>query len=180
MAVFSLATPAHAEDAWGDDVQVMTDDEMAAERGGIRLPNGVDVGFGAIVTTYANGLPVLQTLLTWSDAGPALASSIGSFGRSIDSMSPEERTALGLEGLQGLSGVVIADADGVTAVAHNVTDGALQNIILNTASGRDLVQTVDVTLTLPKFELAQGAMRADLAGLRVAADLRDQLAGVAR
>lgn len=157
------------EDPWAG-LDVMGDSEMAELRGGLRLPNGVDVGLGAIVTTYSNGVPVLQTALTWTDAGAMVDQTIGAIGENLNDMTPEQRASLGLEGYTG--GVVIEDAAGVTALVHNVTNGALQNIIINEASGRDLRQDIAVTLTLPNFEAMQGQFALQQLGLNIDRDLR--------
>ena len=65
-----------------------------------------------------------------------------------------------------------ADAfQGVTALVHNITDGALQNIIINNATGRDLAQEIDVTLTLPGFELIQESLLVESFGIRLTDDM---------
>ena len=175
-AVLAFAAPARAAEAdgWGDGVEVMDDADMAEARGGIRV-NGIDVGFGAVITTYANGVRALETRLTWTDTGPIVTEALGNLGQRLDSLSPEQRAQLGLEGVTG--GVVIDDADGVTALAHNITKGSLQNIIVNNASGRDLAQDVDVTITLPSFAEVQHGFTNELFGLRVTTDLANMLAG---
>lgn len=169
-----LATPAaHAAapaDIWAD-ADVLSDEDMADLRGGIRLPNGVDVGLGAVVTTYSNGVPILATQLTWTDAGAVVDQTISNAGQDIRALSPEALAALGINPSSGAGGVVIADANGVTALVHNVTDGALQNILINNANGRDIRQDVNVTLTLPNFEAMQSAILLQQIGLRLDADL---------
>jgi hypothetical protein len=50
--------------------------------------------------------------------------------------SPDTREGLGVDGLDYASGVVISDGVGVTALMHNVTESALQNIMINSATGR--------------------------------------------
>jgi hypothetical protein len=168
-AFLALATPAMADDAW-TGLELMADSEMAELRGGIRLPNGVDLTLGAIVTTYSNGVPVLQTQLNWTDAGTVVDQTIGAIGEDISDMTPEQREALGIDGMTG--GVVIDDADGVTALVHNVTDGSLQNVIINNADGRNLRQDIAVTLALPNFETMQGVIALQQLGLRIDRDLR--------
>jgi hypothetical protein len=174
----ALAAPAHADDPWAG-IEVIADTEMAEMRGGLALPNGLDVGFGAVVTTYVNGLPALETRFTWGDTGPVFSELVGAVGTSLASMTPAQRDALGLGGLDGLGGVVIEDANGVTTLVHNVTEGSLQNIVLNTASRRDLSQHVELTLTLPGFEAVQEGLRQEIYGLRLAQDLANQLGGAA-
>jgi len=175
LAAFALSTfaaPAFADDTWGAGVEVMADDEMGALRGGLAITPGLEVNFGAVITTYVNGAPALTTNLTWTDTGQLVSQTIGAIGQSLDQLTPALRAELGIDGLAGANGVVISDADGVTALVHNVTEGALQNIILNTAAGRDLRQDVDVTLTLPGFEAVQASMLLERIGIRLDEDMR--------
>jgi hypothetical protein len=171
-AFVALTAPAHAEDAWGDGVEVMADNEMQSLRGGIRV-NGIDIGFGAVVTTYVNNMPVLSTQLTLTDAGAIVSETLGNVGQQLSDLSTDQLDALGLGGLENAGGVVIEDEAGVTALVHNVTDGALQNIIINNATGRDLRQDIDVTLTLPGFEMIQDSLFGERMGIR----LGDELSG---
>ncbi len=177
-AAFALlmATPARAEDSniWAEGVEVMSDAELNDSRGGFAVA-GIEVNFGAVVTSYVDGVPVLSTNLTWTEAGAAIEETLGGVGQSLDSLSPEALAALGLGGLHNSAGVVIADAQGVTALVHHIADGALQNIVINSADGRDVRQQIDVTLELPGFELVQQDLLLELFGMR----LSDEMTGVA-
>lgn len=170
-AFAALATPAWADAGWGDGVEVMSDADMSEHRGGFEIA-GLDINFGAVVTTFSNGIPVLTTTLTWTDAGAIVDQTVGEIGQSIDDLTPDQITALGLDGLTGAGGVIIEDENGVTALVHNITEGALQNIIINNAAGRDLRQEIDVTLELPGFEAMQGALTTDLFGIHITDDMR--------
>jgi len=171
-AVTAFAAPAWADESgWGDDIEVMADDELAANRGGLAI-NGIEINFGAVVTTFVNGVPALTTTLTVTDVGAIVDQAVGDIGQSIDEMTSEQLDALGLGGLEGSDGVIIDDADGVTALVHNVTDGALQNIIINSATGRDLSQEVDVTVELPGFELMQSQLLVERFGIHISDDLQ--------
>lgn len=167
----AIAAPAWADDGWGDDVEVMSADDLDANRGGFAI-NGLNFNFGATVTTLVNGVPALVTTLTWTDMGTFVQETVGDVGQNINDMTPEQLTALGLDGLGNLGGVVISDEAGVTALVHNVTEGSLQNIIINNATGRDLSQQVDVNLTLPGFELVQSALIVEAFGIHLADDMR--------
>lgn len=173
LACVALAAPAYADDGWGAGVEVMADEEMGDLRGGLAVAPGLEVNFGAVITTYVNGAPALTTNLTWTDTGQLVSETLGQAGESINNLTPEQRSELGLGGLENAGGVVIADADGVTALVHNITDGALQNIIVNTATGRDLRQDVDLTLTLPGFEAVQDSLLLERIGIRLSEDWRD-------
>lgn len=176
-ALTFVPAPAFADAGWGADIEVMDEAEMGALRGGIAVSPGLEINFGAVITTYVNGAPALTTNLTWTDAGQFVEQTIGEVGQSIDALTPGQRAELGLAGLENGGGVVINGADGVTALVHNVTTGALQNIIVNTAAGRDLRQDIDLTLTLPGFEAMQDALLLERIGIRLDADLNNALIG---
>lgn len=172
-AFLALAAPAYAADSvWGDGVEVMGDQEMQGLRGGLAIAPGIDVSFAAVITTTVNGVPALTTQLTWTDVGAFVEQTVGQAGEQIDALTPEQQQALGVAGLNGQNGVVIADADGVTALVHNVTEGALQNIIINNATGRDISQSVDVTLTLPGFEVMQNSLLVEHLGFHLSDDMQ--------
>lgn len=166
----TLSAPAFADDGWGQDVEVMDASDLDAHRGGFAIGN-LNFNFGATVTTFVNGVPALVTNLTWTDVGAFVDQTVGQVGQNISDMTPEQLDALGLDGLNGLGGVVIDDEAGVTALVHNITDGSLQNIIVNNATGRDLSQQIDVTLTLPGFELIQNELATEIFGMRLNDDL---------
>lgn len=161
-----LAAPARAETGWGDEIEVMSAEDLDAHRGGFEIA-GLNINFGATVTTLVNGIPALVTTLTWTDVGAFVEETVGEVGQDIADMTPEQLTALGLDGLENAGGVVIADEAGVTALVHNITEGSLQNIIINNATGRDLSQEIDVTLTLPGFEFIQDQLVAERFGIHL-------------
>jgi len=158
------------ESAWGDDVEVLADGEMADYRGGFEIA-GIEVNFGAVVTTFVNGVPAMTTNLTVTDVGSFIEQTVGDIGQNIADMTPEQLDALGLSELEGANGVVLSDASGVTALVHNLTAGSLQNIIVNTASGRDLSQQVDVTVELPGFDLLQQELFMEDFGFQLMRDM---------
>ena len=169
IAIFSTA-PARASE-WDDDIQVIEDGEMEDLRGGFEI-NGIEIGFGALVTSYVNGQPVLTTQLTWTDAGAIVNETVSGLGQRLRDMPADARAALGVEGMEDADGIVIEDSAGVTALIHNITDGALQSIIINNASDRDLRQDIDVTLTLPGFDAIQGALQLERFGIRLGDDMQ--------
>lgn len=171
VALFAAcAAPAHASE-WGDGVELINEAEMDDLRGGFEV-NGIQIGFGAVITSYMNGAPVLTTQLTWTDAGAIVEQTIADVGQRLEDLSPEQREALGVDGLGGASGIVIDDEAGMTALVHNIAEGALQNIIINSATGRDLEQDIDVTLTLPGFDAIQDSLVLERFGIRIADDMQ--------
>ncbi len=174
IAFATLTSPALAsEDAWGGDIEVMADGEMDDLRGGFEIPGtSITVNFGAVVTTVLNGTPVLTTNVTWTDAGAIVDQTMANVGTSLSEMPAEAKEALGLDGLENADGLVIQDEAGVTAIVHNVAESSIQNIIVNTATGRDIEQDIDITLELPGFEAIQGALMTERFGIYLTDDMR--------
>jgi hypothetical protein len=175
-AFAALATPAHAADAWGDEIEVIEDGEMEDLRGGINIA-GIEIGFGATVTSTLNGVPVLTTQFTLTNTGAVLQQTLLHAGQDLAALSPEQRSALGLNGFDGLDGIVIEGEGGATAFIHNVTTGTLQNIVVNTANGQDISQSIDISLELPGFDLIQQQMMLDHFGMQISEDLQSMSIG---
>lgn len=174
LALSALSAPAHA---WEDGVEVMDDAEMNDLRGGINIA-GIEIGFGATVTSTLDGVPVLTTQFTLTDAGSILRQTLLAAGADISALTPEQRSALGLNGLDGLDGIVIEGEGGGTAFIHNLTSGALQNIVVNTADGREITQTIDISLQLPNFDLVQQSMMLEHFGMQISEDLQSMSFGL--
>lgn len=126
----------------------LTDEELAAERGGLKLPTGLEVGFGASVRTFIDGALVLETRLVWTDQGAVQSQSpspVGPGGEGI--------TLSG--GAEGLPGLVVPGDGGSTAVLHELNAERIANIVVNTASNRDIRQEVRIDLTIPELSQFQ-------------------------
>jgi hypothetical protein len=173
-AFVALQAPAFAHEArWEDGVDVMAETEMDDLRGGFEIPGtSITVNFGAVVTTLMNGAPVLTTNVTWTDAGAIVDQTMANVGVTLSEMPDEAKQALGLGGMENAGGLVIQDEAGVTAIVHNVAESSIQNIIINSATGRDIVQDIDVTLELPGFEAIQSALTTERFGIYITDDMR--------
>lgn len=126
----------------------LTDEELADERGGIKLPTGLEVGFGASVRTFVDGALVLETRLVWTDQGAVQSqtpSAIGPGGQGV--------TLSG--GAESLPGVVVPGVGGSTAVLHELDAARIANIVVNTANNRNIRQEVQIDLTIPELSQFQ-------------------------
>jgi hypothetical protein len=165
-----------ASDDWGEGIEVIDDADMDDLRGGFTV-GGIEIGFGAVVTSTLNGVPVLTTQITVTDTGEVVEEILNIVGQNLADLTPEELAALGLEGVDGAAGVIVASESGVTAFVHNMANGSLQNILVNTATGQDIAQDIDVTLTLPGFEYIQSQLSLEQFGMRLSDDLQNVAIG---
>ncbi len=170
-ALAALSAPAYARaDGWDEGIEVMDEAEMNELRGGFNV-GGIEIGFGAVVTSRLNGAPVMTTQLTLTDTGTIVEQTMNTVGQHLSALTPEQLAALGLAAFAGLDGLVINSESGITAFVHNVTNGTLQNILVNTATGQEIEQDIDITLTLPGFEYIQQQLALERFGMQVSDDL---------
>ena len=160
-----------------EGIEVLETAELAQTRGAFIDAFGVLVEFGAEIRTIIQGTPVFQTNLNMTGSGeferslvflpdPSVdlvgsgvtsvttpdgvpVQLVGEIGASLAGTVPSN---VDLSGLGGTSGFVIEDATGFTAVLHGVSVGRLVNTIANTGSGRDIVQEMDVRITLHNMD----------------------------
>lgn len=170
-----VVAPAQAEASASPQLRLtqleqVADEELARERGGFRW-QGVDVQFGAEVRSYLNNTLVMQTNVSWTSTGAAMSRVVSG------ALSPLSAAQLqagmlnggGLNMRVGKDEVFLANG-GQTAFIQR-TDGALQNIIVNTASNVDIRQEVDAQLDLGNFQPFQ----AELISQRIGTSLSDMI-----
>ena len=154
-----------------DGIELLATDEMGGLRGGFISALGVPIQFGADVLTSIDGMPIFQTSFVLTDVGlersmiylpnPDLdmtgVTSVeipggtvveivgGDTGVNVQDIMPD---GVDLTGLNGTAGFVLIDDTGATAVLHDVATDGLTNVIANTASGLDIQQQLQATITL--------------------------------
>jgi hypothetical protein len=153
-AVLAAALPAAAEPT------LLTGPELAAQRGGIATPFGVDIGFAATVSAYVDGELALQTRLTWTDQG-VMTQRAGSLAPSLAAALPSGVTSASLQGLDG----------GSTQFIQQLTSDRIVGAIVNSSSNQNLRQDVDVTLTLPQLPQLQQQINASQISSRLQSSL---------
>ena len=150
----------------------LSDRELAAERGGLRLPTGMEVGFGASVRTFVDGALVLETKLVWTDLGATQTQS----APPLATQGQTGQVTLA-EGAAQLPGVALAGDGGTTVVLHELSAARISNIVVNTANNRDIRQEVQIDLAIPELTQFQQAAVQERANMRmmeaVGAALRD-------
>jgi len=157
-ALMSLWSPFAATAA----ERLLSDDELADQRGGLQTPGGFEVGFGASVRTFVDGQLVLETRLTWTDRGVQTQRIAGAGDVAA---LPGDFSAT----IPGVTG-------GATQVLQNLSAGRIANIVLNTASNRTIRQDTDITLVVPQLAGLQRQVTTD----RIAASLQSALGSALR
>jgi hypothetical protein len=152
-----LALAAASAAAQEIDAVPLGEAELADARAGILLPTGIEANFGALVSTFSDGQLLLQTQVTWEADGLRTQQLIGS-----DLLTPSDAVP---------GGLVLQGADGATLFAHQVGEDGLRNVLVNTASGRDIRVDTQLRITLPEFSLTQQGMRDSLLALHLTDDL---------
>lgn len=148
--------PARADDDLAG-FETLSDEALASHRGGFTW-QGVQVSLGAEIRTYLDGQLVLQTNVSWTQAGAQTQQFVSG------ALTPADATQLqagiltsgGISMNVGEANVFLAN-QGQTAFLHR-TDGAIQNILVNTASNVQAFQEVDAVLELGNFGQFQDAL----------------------
>jgi hypothetical protein len=166
MSAASLPAPAaHGGERLADVV-------LDEQRGGLRTPDGLEFGFGAVVRTFVDGALALETQVTWGELGAV---------QSVEKGAPDGLAAASLpDGAAGWTGLVLPGDGGVTTVLQKLDGGAVRNVILNTANNRQIRQETEVTLNVPALDQLQRDALAAQIGLRLDAAVASALGEAAR
>jgi hypothetical protein len=171
-ALIAIGAPIRAEAQILPD-QLLQESELADLRGGYLSAGGIVFDFGAVVRTYVDGRMALESRLTWTEAG-ALTSHAAGLDEAGARYQLADGASLGdlnLSGLNGAQGLLLTGSDGATALFHNIESGGLQNLIVNSADGRDFRQEIEIDLALPQLDAIQGAAGMDRLGAYINQDL---------
>lgn len=140
-------------------LEVLSDEQLSTERGKF-VWEGVQVELGAEIRTYLNGELVLQTNISWTAEGAQTTQVVSGALTPVDAAQLQAGILMTSGGIRmnvGDNNVFLAN-EGQTAIIHG-TDGAVQNIILNTASNIQAVSEIDATLDLGNFgQFQQGVL----------------------
>ncbi len=145
------SSTAAAAQAVHDDAAVpLSDAELSGLRGGWLTAAGVAFNFGVVMRTFVEDRLTLETRLTWTPDGPVTERWSDpqhgvALGDVIDSLAAE---GVNLDGLARLDGLVLDGDGGATVVLHALGEGAIQNLVLNTADNRSIRQDTQIDLAI--------------------------------
>ena len=169
--VLFAGRPARADDLPAAPVP---DSELDEVRGGYLVADGIQFNFGALMSTMVNGQVALQTQVTFTASGPQVAQTVGP--NAVQGATVTNGTITGLN-LQGFSPQNITLLNnGATALIQRVTNGSVQNIVINAASNQNIQQTTQLQLQLPNLAQTEQLFRQNLTMLNLLQSGQNSLA----
>lgn len=195
LAIALAAVPAARADPGGEALGAPADPFAAvpiyrpgdlADMRGRFAAGGFVMDLGANVRTFLDGVAVLETVVSLGDDGfvsqgtvpaggspsppPGLRLVTGDGpGPSIVDLTPP---GFDLSAFADADGVVLADGNGFTAMLHRVASDQILNVVVTSASERNLRQELEVTLTIHNFTAIRRAARAGVLARRLAPAVR--------
>ncbi len=129
----------------------ISDDELSEQRGGFQFA-GMEIKLGADIRTFLNNELALHTVITMDENGYNRIQTVG-MGLTLADADAIRNNVLSNGAIRlnvGDSQVFLAN-EGRTAIIHG-NEGALQNILINTANNITATQDVTATLDLQGYD----------------------------
>ena len=190
IATISVSAPAYANEDGGDDAMfsgfseddamfsgaIVSDTELSDQRGGFAFA-GMDIKLGADIRTFLENELVLHTVITIDENGYNRAQTVsGALTLAdVDTIRNNVLSNGSITMNVGNSQVFLAN-EGRTAIIHG-SEGALQNILVNTASNIIASQEVTATLDLGGYDGFAATITADQLGRSMGDDITRSITG---
>lgn len=123
----------------------LDDEELAQARGGFELPSGVEIAFGAVVTTSVDGLRLLETRLQLEADGLAAATASAPAEVSVRIDGGSAKSAVSSDEL-----VAIVELPDLT-VRHSV-GREISSVVVNTADNRVVDTRLSINLQMDNVQ----------------------------
>ena len=190
IATISVSAPAYANEDGGDDAMfsgfseddamfsgaIVSDTELSDQRGGFAFA-GMDIKLGADIRTFLENELVLHTVITIDGNGYNRVQTV-SGALTLADADTIRNNILSNGSITmnvGNSQVFLAN-EGRTAIIHG-SEGALQNILVNTASNIIASQEVTATLDLGGYDGFAATITADQLGRSMGDDITRSITG---
>ena len=190
IATISVSAPAYANEDGGDDAMfsgfsdddamfsgaIVSDTELSDQRGGFAFA-GMDIKLGADIRTFLENELVLHTVITIDGNGYNRVQTV-SGALTLADADTIRNNILSNGSITmnvGNSQVFLAN-EGRTAIIHG-SEGALQNILINTASNIIASQEVTATLDLGGYDGFAATITADQLGRSMGDDITRAITG---
>jgi hypothetical protein len=172
--------PATAEPPMDDEAlfseATIDDDELGEQRGGFQF-GGMEIKLGADIRTFLNNELALHTVITMDDNGYSRVQTVGA-GLTLADADAIRNNVLSNGAIRmnvGDSQVYLAN-EGRTAIIHG-NEGALQNILVNTASNITATQDVTARLDLQGYDGFASTITADQLSRSIGDDVTRAISG---
>lgn len=172
-----MASPARASD---DEAMfssaILSDAELSDQRGGFTFA-GMDIKLGADIRTFLDNELALHTVITLDENGYNHVQTV-SAGLTLADADDLINNVLSTGSIRmnvGNSQVYLANG-GQTAIIHG-NGGALQNILINTASNITAAQDVTAALDLGGYEGFAATITSDHLGRSLGDDVTRAISG---
>jgi hypothetical protein len=130
--------------------ETVSEEELGNQRGGFVVA-GMDVRLGAEMRTYMNGELVLHTVVNWNDTG---ITSQQTFSGALTPANLEAiRASMGVPNSSPDNPIYLANG-GQTALSQTI-DGAIQNVIVNSANNLAISQETSATIDIAGYRSFQ-------------------------
>ncbi len=181
LAILPFSTAMAEPPIDGDDAMfsqpTIADAELDEQRGGFAF-GGMEIKLGADIRTFLDSELVLHTVITMDDNGYSRVQTVGA-GLTLADADALRNSALSNGAIRmniGDNQVFLAN-QGQTAIIHGNDQGALQNILVNTASNITASQDVTATLDLSGYDGFAATVTADQLGRSVGDDVTRSISG---
>ena len=181
LAILPFSTAMAEPPINGDDAMfsqpTIADAELDEQRGGFAFA-GMEIKLGADIRTFLDNELVLHTVITMDDNGYSRVQTVGA-GLTLADADALRNSALSNGAIRmniGDNQVFLAN-QGQTAIIHGNDQGALQNILVNTASNITASQDVTATLDLSGYDGFAATVTADQLGRSIGDDVTRSISG---
>ena len=157
-------------------LQAIDDQQLSQMRGGFSVA-GINVAFGAVVTTMINGVTVLQTQFVATNSGLAAIQSGPVTTTStplVNSPGTNVTVAQGPPGA-GTQVVTVSAPTGSTAAIATIDSQKIVNAIVSNASNQNISQQIELNVQLSNFSSVANQMGHDQLGSQVASSVQAAL-----
>jgi hypothetical protein len=151
-------------------------EELDQQRGGFQFA-GMEIKLGADIRTFLNNELALHTVITMDENGYSRVQTVGA-GLTLADADAIRNNVLSNGAIRmniGDSQVYLAN-EGRTALIHG-NEGALQNILINTASNITATQDVNATLDLQGYDGFASTVSVDQLGRSLGDDVTRAISG---
>jgi hypothetical protein len=177
VAAIAFTAPAYAnEDDSIFSEAAISDFELSDQRGGFQFA-GMEIKLGADIRTFLDNTLVLHTVITIDEHGYSRVQTIdGNLTLAdADALRNNILSNGAIRMNVGEAQVYLAN-EGKTAIIHG-NEGALQNILINTASNITASQDVTATLDLVGYDSFAATITADQLGRSLGDDVARAITG---